>query len=60
LDEVAVQSTCQNTWLAAGRVVCVSRTLGTSQLPGFPFADHPNVQFNYYHNGIGTCDVEMH
>jgi glucosamine-6-phosphate deaminase len=23
-------------------------------------ADHPNVQFNYYRKGIGTCDVEMH
>jgi glucosamine-6-phosphate deaminase len=23
-------------------------------------ADHPNVQFNFYRGGIGTCDVEMH
>jgi glucosamine-6-phosphate deaminase len=23
-------------------------------------ADHPNVQFNYYRPGIGTCDVAMH
>ena len=23
-------------------------------------ADHPNVQFNYYRKGIGTCAVEMH
>ena len=23
-------------------------------------ADHPNVQFNYYRPGIGTCEAEMH
>jgi hypothetical protein len=25
-----------------------------------PRIDHPNVQFNYYRKGIGSCDVEMH
>jgi len=29
-------------------------------LPMSLLADHPNVQFNYYRKGIGTCDVEMH
>jgi len=23
-------------------------------------ADHPNVQFNFLHAGIGVCDVAMH
>jgi glucosamine-6-phosphate deaminase len=23
-------------------------------------ADHPNVQFNYYRGGFGTCETEMH
>jgi glucosamine-6-phosphate deaminase len=23
-------------------------------------ADHPNVQFNFYGPGIGTCESEMH
>jgi glucosamine-6-phosphate deaminase len=23
-------------------------------------ADHPNVQFNYYRGGLGTCGTEMH
>ena len=23
-------------------------------------ADHPNVQFNYFRGGLGTCDVTMH
>lgn len=24
------------------------------------FADHPNVQFNYFRGGLGSCAVEMH
>jgi glucosamine-6-phosphate deaminase len=23
-------------------------------------ADHPNVQFNFFRGGIGTCEAEMH
>jgi glucosamine-6-phosphate deaminase len=23
-------------------------------------ADHPNVQFNYFRGGLGSCSVEMH
>jgi len=23
-------------------------------------ADHPNVQFNFFRPGLGTCEVEMH
>jgi len=23
-------------------------------------ADHPNVQFNYFRGGLGSCAVEMH
>jgi len=23
-------------------------------------ADHPNLQFNFYRHGIGTCETEMH
>jgi glucosamine-6-phosphate deaminase len=23
-------------------------------------AEHPNVQFNYYRSGLGSCAVEMH
>ena len=26
-------------------------------LPGVP---DPNVQFNFYRHGLGTCDTEMH
>jgi hypothetical protein len=29
-------------------------------LPLWLLADHPNVQFNAYRGGLGTCAVEMH
>jgi glucosamine-6-phosphate deaminase len=41
------------TWMIAKRIVDTS-------VPMSLLADHPNVQFNFYRGGIGTCDVEMH
>jgi glucosamine-6-phosphate deaminase len=38
----------------------ISKGLATSAVPMSLLADHPNVQFNYYRGGIGTCAVEMH
>ena len=38
----------------------ISQKLPDSAVPMSLLADHPNVQFNYYRGGIGTCDVEMH
>ena len=38
----------------------ISRGLADSAVPMSLLAEHPNVQFNYYRPGIGTCDVEMH
>jgi len=38
----------------------ISRRLPDSSVPMSLLADHPNVQFNYYRGGIGTCEVEMH
>jgi glucosamine-6-phosphate deaminase len=38
----------------------ISKGLADSSVPMSLLADHPNVQFNYYRPGIGTCDVEMH
>lgn len=38
----------------------ISKGLATSCVPMSLLADHPNVQFNYYRGGIGTCAVEMH
>jgi len=38
----------------------ISKGLATSCVPMSLLADHPNVQFNYYRGGLGTCAVEMH
>jgi glucosamine-6-phosphate deaminase len=38
----------------------ISKGIADTSVPMSLLADHPNVQFNYYRNGIGTCDVEMH
>ena len=38
----------------------ISRRIADSSVPMSLLADHPDVQFNYYRGGLGTCDVEMH
>ena len=38
----------------------ISKGLADSAVPMSLLADHPNVQFNFYRGGIGSCDVEMH
>ncbi len=38
----------------------ISQRLADAAVPMSLLADHPNVQFNYYRKGLGTCDVEMH
>ncbi len=38
----------------------ISKKIVDSSVPMSLLADHPNVQFNYYRYGIGTCDTEMH
>jgi glucosamine-6-phosphate deaminase len=38
----------------------ISKRIPDSAVPMSLFADHPNVQFNFWRGGIGTCDVEMH
>jgi len=38
----------------------ISQRIVDTAVPMSLLADHPNVQFNYYRPGIGTCDVEMH
>ncbi|MEI7729229.1 MAG: glucosamine-6-phosphate isomerase [Verrucomicrobiota bacterium] len=38
----------------------ISKRLVDSCVPMSVLADHPNVQFNYYRGGLGTCAVEMH
>lgn len=38
----------------------ISKKLPDSAVPMSLLADHPNVQFNFYTGGIGSCDSEMH
>ena len=38
----------------------ISRRITDSAVPMSLLADHPNVQFNYFRGGLGTCGVEMH
>ena len=38
----------------------ISQKLPDSAVPMSLLADHPNVQFNFFREGIGNCDVEMH
>ncbi len=38
----------------------ISKRIPDSSVPMSLLADHPNVQFNYYRHGIGTCQAEMH
>jgi glucosamine-6-phosphate deaminase len=38
----------------------IGKRIVDSAVPMSLLADHPNVQFNYYKGGIGTCETEMH
>jgi glucosamine-6-phosphate deaminase len=38
----------------------ISKGIADSAVPISLLADHPNVQFNFFRGGLGTCEVEMH
>jgi glucosamine-6-phosphate deaminase len=38
----------------------ISKGIADSSVPMSLLAEHPNVQFNFYRGGIGTCQAEMH
>jgi glucosamine-6-phosphate deaminase len=38
----------------------ISKRIPDSAVPMSLLADHPNVQFNFFRGGIGTCETEMH
>ena len=38
----------------------ISKRIPDSAVPMSLLADHPNVQFNFFRGGIGTCAAEMH
>jgi glucosamine-6-phosphate deaminase len=43
------------------RLTClmIAKKIPDAAVPMSLLADHPNVQFNYYRKGIGSCDVQM-
>ncbi len=38
----------------------IAKGIADSSVPMSLLADHPDVQFNFYRGGIGTCETEMH
>jgi glucosamine-6-phosphate deaminase len=38
----------------------ISKKVVDASVPMSLLADHPNVQFNFYKTGLGTCEVSMH
>ncbi|MBI3415055.1 MAG: glucosamine-6-phosphate isomerase [Verrucomicrobia bacterium] len=38
----------------------ISRRIVDAAVPMSLLAEHPNVQFNFYRGGIGTCETELH
>ena len=38
----------------------IANSLVDTSVPMSLLADHPNVQFNYYRGGFGSCEVNMH
>lgn len=38
----------------------ISKQIVDTSVPMSLLAEHPNVQFNYFRGGVGTCAVEMH
>jgi glucosamine-6-phosphate deaminase len=38
----------------------IAKGIVDTAVPMSLLADHPNVQFNYYRHGLGTCQVSMH
>ena len=38
----------------------ISKKMADSTVPMSLLSDHPNVQFSFFRDGFGVCDVEMH
>jgi glucosamine-6-phosphate deaminase len=38
----------------------IAKNIVDTAVPMSLLADHPNVQFNFYRPGLGTCEVVMH
>ena len=38
----------------------ISKKIQDTSVPMSLLGDHPNVQFNFYRGGLGSCEVQMH
>jgi glucosamine-6-phosphate deaminase len=38
----------------------ISKKIMDTSVPMSLLSDHPNVQFNFYRKGLGTCEIAMH
>jgi len=38
----------------------IGKKIMDSSVPMSLLASHPDVRFNYYRGGLGTCETEMH
>ena len=38
----------------------IGKKMPDSSVPMSLLAEHPNVQFNFYRGGIGSCEAEVH
>ena len=38
----------------------IAKNIVSTCVPMSLLADHPNVQFNYFRGGIGSCEIELH
>jgi glucosamine-6-phosphate deaminase len=38
----------------------ISKRIVDTSVPMSVLADHPDVRFNYFRGGLGSCGVDMH
>ncbi|EAQ78111.1 hypothetical protein [Blastopirellula marina] len=63
------KSECVSIWQAGAHdnpfgqrltALMIAKKIPDSAVPMSLLADHPNVRFNYFRGGLGTCTVQMH
>lgn len=61
-DKVSIwQAGCHDNALGMRlTTLMIGKKISDSAVPMSLLAEHPNVQFNFYRRGIGSCAVEMH
>jgi glucosamine-6-phosphate deaminase len=61
-DKVSIwQAGCHDNALGMRlTTLMIGKKIADSAVPMSLLAEHPNVQFNFYRRGVGSCAVEMH